>query len=533
MRVRNLPTLAAAVVVLQATMASAAMIVQESFYVANPANPAMGEYSPGDIAAGSTYQNPDTLGSAGSSWVGCQTSSAAGTVLIQAVPEGLTYPGASATGGSAVFQWPTSIAGDRGIKRSLTTDYNLNSPVYYISGLMSFDDNFSTATTATAYTSFTNTEDTYDNRSNTASPGEVIFGVQWGFQGNGAGGVNAMMRLRSASSPYPIINAILAENIVSGTHQFVFKVEPDISGSLDRVTAWLNPTSLASEAAAGTPVVGTYRNWGSSYPAKTLAIKGWDVGADAAIGFDEFRFGTSWEALFGGPESYPPEQHIGFREGVDGYEHVGSYLAGWNTTANLGDRDVMVVGCIGNGQRIARTVLGWDLSTIPENAMITGASLTLTPNELTGEADGGDIQLWSLVTDEPMDETEVTWNRIRAGLNWDTAGGGDNLDELLGTVAWPGSTSERQVFSTEALVAAVQDAVDNSNMLQMLLLAPTAEALSGSGQDFARLVWHSDDASALANRPLLTVTYMIPEPTSAVLLALAALAGLLVRRRRR
>ena len=507
--------LAAIVVVLHAATASAAMIVQESFYIADPANPAMREYAVGNIAGGSTFQNPNTIGSAGAAWQGP-------TGVIKAVAQGLAYPGASATGGSAEFKYTEM----RSIKRLLTTDYDLNSPAYYISGLMSFDANFSTDTTATAYTSFTNIEDTNDNWLNTTSPGSVIFGVQWGFQGNGAGGVNAMMRLRASTSGNPIVNEILAEDIGAGTHQFVFKVEPDISGSADRVTAWLNPTSLASEAVAGTPIVGTYANWGIAHQVKTLTLKGGAIGANAAVGFDEFRFGTSWESLFSAPE-----QHIGLRQGVDGYQHLGTQLTAGNPDHNIGNLATMSVGRHSSvSLDKLRSVLGWDLSAIPQGAVITGASLTLTPDSLVGSPDVGDVELWSLVTDQPMVESQVTWNEIRSDLDWATPGGDDNLGMLLATTPWLTSETDLdpRVFSTPALVDAVQDALDQGVPLEMLLRSPAAEAISGSS-NFIR--WHSDDATTSAYRPLLTITY-IPEPSGAMLLALAALAGLMCRRRR-
>ncbi len=508
MRSHAFAKLAALVVMLYPVTASAAMIVQESFYVANPANPAMGEYTVGNIAGGGTFQNPNTIGSAGAAWQGP-------TGVIKAVAQGLAYPGASATGGSAEFKHTEM----RSIKRLLTTDYDLNSPVYYISGLMSFDANFGTDTTATAYTSFTNIEDTNDNWLNTTSPGSVIFGVQWGFQGNGAGGVNAMMRLRASTSGNPIVNEILAEDIGAGTHQFVFKVEPDISGSADRVTAWLNPTSLASEAVAGTPIVGTYANWGIAHQVKTLTLKGGAIGANAAVGFDEFRFGTSWESLFSAPE-----QHIGLRQGVDGYQHLGAQL--WEGRQdNQGTISTMAVGRISSTEKI-RSVLGWDLSDIPEGSTITGASLSLSSYTNNGDLGViGNIELRRLTNTDPMVESEVTWDLIKTGTSWDTAGGDYASDVLLGTAT--AATNATMFFSTDALIEAVQDSLDQGIRLEMILLSPSAE--NASTQNFLR--FHSDDATTSAYRPLLTVTY-IPEPGTALLLALAALAGLLVRWRR-
>jgi hypothetical protein len=127
-----------------------------------------------------------------------------------------------------------------------------------------------------------------------------------------------------------------------------------------------------------------------------------------------------------------------------------------------------------------------------------------------------------------MVESEVNWQEISNGVSWDTDGG--DLGALLGVV--DGFTASNtnmspRVFSTDELVAAVQDSLDNGIALEMILLSPSTESINS--REFVR--WHSDDASTLAYRPLLTITY-IPEPSGAMLLALAALAGLLVRWRR-
>ncbi|MDY0165364.1 MAG: DNRLRE domain-containing protein [Thermoguttaceae bacterium] len=507
-----------------AATASAAMIVQESFYIADPANPAMGEYAAGLVAGGGIFQNPSTIGSMGLAWQG-GAGSTSGTGVITAVAQGLTYSGASATGGSARFLHTSTLTDPRTVKRALTTGYDLDSPVYYMSGLMSFDANFSTATTATAYMSFTNTEDTFDNRSSTSSPSTIILGTQWGFQGNGAGGVDAMMRVRG-HNPTDIVNVVLASDINPGTYQFVFKVEPNYAGgSPDYVTAWLNPASLASEAAAGAPVAaGVYSNWvpgGSnpSYIVDTLTLKGWNLGANAAVGFDEFRFGTSWNDLF-----CAPEQHIGLRQGVDGYQHLGAQL--WEgRTDNQGTISTMAVGRVSTTAAI-RSVLGWDLSAIPEGSTITGASLTLNSSTVSGQLSNiGTIELRSLTNAVAMIENEVTWDLIRTGTDWDTPGGDYDSSVLLGMIT--PAENATFVMSTDELVGAVQSALDGKGVLEMILLAPDAEALGTV--NFLR--FHSDDASTLALRPLLTVTY-IPEPSAVMLLALAAVASLMFRRRR-
>lgn len=292
--------IASAAKVFIGTVVQAAPIIQESFYTGTPTVPAAGEYNAGLIAGGGVYQNPDTLGSVGSAWQG-------NTGTIQVESTGLSVPGIHAHNGGLRFQHSVSLPDDRAIKRLVRNDYDLDNSTYYMSGLMSFDSNFGVGVTgpdnsvSTAYTSFTNTEDTNDNRSTTPDPGSgagLVLGVQWGFQGNGSGGVNAMLRLRNTSGD--IENVVLQPGVTPDDYHFVVKVEPNVTTSRDRVTAWLNPADVSSEAAAGTPTLGpqNFAAWvpGGADPTRiveALTYKAWDVGANAKVRFDEFRFGTS------------------------------------------------------------------------------------------------------------------------------------------------------------------------------------------------------------------------------------------------
>lgn len=230
------------------------------------------------------------------------------TGTIRANATGLTYPHLVATGGTARFSHTVSLQAPRRIGRDVVTTYDMGRSVYYMSGLMSFDSLFGTnlysgtdSTQSTAYTGIMNQSDENDHSQDTPNPGAgsgLVLGPQWGFQGDGAGGVNAMLRLRATNGN--IVNRVLATGINPGTHLWVMKIEPDVSGNSDRITVWFDPSDLSSEAAAGAPTLqGLYSYWTQDgIPSRLidfLVFQATNAGANAAVGYDQVAFGETWQ----------------------------------------------------------------------------------------------------------------------------------------------------------------------------------------------------------------------------------------------
>ena len=150
---------------------------------------------------------------------------------------------------------------------------------------MSFDENFSASPDAVAMTGLLNAEEGAD------VPWTI--GLQWGFQGNGSG-VDAVLRCRNYESPdYPVLTEVLAPDIEIGTHLFVMKVIRDVSGAVDQVSVWFDPSDLWSEANSGSPDVrDSYACWleplsDPNRPLDTLVLSVTDAGDGASVIFDE------------------------------------------------------------------------------------------------------------------------------------------------------------------------------------------------------------------------------------------------------
>jgi len=501
----------------------AATIMQDSFLAGAPAVPAAGEYIYGDLA-GNHLQNPATMGFS-EAWAG-------NTGTIEAKASGLDYAATTSRGGGVEFSHTESLEDIRYVRRYFDSDYNLESNVYYMAGLMSFDELFGTnlhenkpsSTQSTAYTQVVNRSDTYDHSTNTSDPGSgsgLRLGVQWGFQGDGAGGVNAMTRMRDTNGD--IVNTVLASGVAPGMHLFVSKIEPNISGSADRVTVWFDPTDVSSETAAGTPAFAptNMSNWvpggaDATRIVQALVFSATNVGANATVGYDEVVFGETWEDLFTAPETthqrfqeWGEEQHVAaeLRELATDVE-TGTEVGG----RKLGDgHDEMLVGIAEGGIGKLRAAMAFDLSRIPENATVTAAHLALKAKRFDIQGTGvEDISLFALTDPVDMVESEVCWNRPAEGADdWD--GGTFDAESPLVTISGytEAGTTETRIFpSSEAFLQAVETARQKgSKSLELIVASPDTEALTDGVRNFVGF-W-SDDASSGSYRPVLTLDYTL------------------------
>lgn len=247
------------------TSAFAELIVYEGFDAA---------YTVGNI----TGQNVAATGLTGA-W-------ATNTATISVAAAGLNYPGLYTKDQSARFTWSYDLSDSvRHAYRALSP-YE-ESDVYYLSGLMSFSASFATDANSYAWMGFL------------SSTSEIeAFGVQWGFQGNGNGGVDAVVRVRDFAGGSTMNDYVVLKDVTPGAHLFVVKVEPDVTSNFDRVSVWLDPADLSSETTAGAP---TWRQnalvWvpgNPSYLVDTLVLKSFSVGAGTVVGYDEARMGGNW-----------------------------------------------------------------------------------------------------------------------------------------------------------------------------------------------------------------------------------------------
>lgn len=208
----------------------------------------------------------------------------------------------------------------------------------------------------------------------------------------------------------------------------------------------------------------------------------------------------------------PETGHVLLREGVSGYRHVAAEL---REESEGGDRklgvghDEMLVGVCETGIGRLRAALSFDLSMIPEGAVITHVRLTLAPKRFTLAAGSpvgmGEIGLFALTHETDMVESEVCWNRPAAGAAWT----GGEFDPGAPLVTVPGydapDLTPVEFAATDAFLAAVESALTKpGKSLELVVASPSTEPLT-DGRHF--IGFWSDDAAELSNRPLLTIHY--------------------------
>jgi hypothetical protein len=230
---------------------------------------------------------------------------------------------------------------------------------------------------------------------------------------------------------------------------------------------------------------------------------------------------------------------IQYRQGVfpnGSYSHLGSELRQTSPNNNWGGSDLIRSG--NSSGNFLRTVLGFDLTGITSDMVITSVSLQMHVNSQAGL--GAVVEAHRLTNSISMIEgtgndavhpTGVTWNRIQnngsSDILWANAGGDFDSTVLSSVSATSGDGVFYTFASSPAFVAAAQDAlVSDGGLLEFILYSPNAEAVFA--ENFVR--WDSDDASESTFRPLLSVSY-VPEPTAAALAGLGGLWLLRVRRR--
>lgn len=261
--------------------------LHECFKVATPG--AHGEYAPGPLL--DTNPSPRVSRFLGS-WVQGRGSH---PECFEVVPTGLNYPDMGTHGGAVRFRSATPISGTESVLREFdATDVTVEDYTFYLAGLMSFDENFSTATSAMALTGLLNGEE--------GSGLPYTIGLQWGFRGNGAGGVDAVLRYRDNSSSYPVVTDVIGENLDPGTHLFVMRVDVDaITSVTDNVMVWLDPLDVWAEGPRTVSLnTACWLKPEEGNPQRlvdTLVLSVTNVGANAEVLFDEIRMTKTWTRM--------------------------------------------------------------------------------------------------------------------------------------------------------------------------------------------------------------------------------------------
>jgi len=184
--------------------------------------------------------------------------------------------------------------------------------------------------------------------------------------------------------------------------------------------------------------------------------------------------------------------------GVDTYIYSGSKNSKYGTAVDMG------VGEDNNSSnKIARGLIKFDLSSIPANATITTATLSLwTSSDLSSNT--RTIRVYRLKTS--FQESQATWNGPATGVSWQTSGASGSNDRESAAI---GSVS---VLSNEALNQEKQIVLQPARIQEMVsgAFANRGFILVADTEQNDRFNYRTSDSTGINQRPRLVVQYSLP-----------------------
>ncbi|MCI0555385.1 MAG: DNRLRE domain-containing protein [Anaerolineae bacterium] len=203
----------------------------------------------------------------------------------------------------------------------------------------------------------------------------------------------------------------------------------------------------------------------------------------------------------------PLQQGGTYSSQPDATEGLDTYLLSTSPTTNNGGGVWMGVGESNNAtNRYARALIKFDLPSIPANAVITSATLSLwTANDLSDT--DRTIRVYRLK--RAFDESQATWNVASTGVNWEAAGasGANDRESVeigsLQILANEAIAVEKQIPLTPAKIQELVDGTFTSN--GFIIVADT--------ELNDRFDYKTSDASSASQRPKLVIQYTLSSST--------------------
>jgi|WetSurMetagenome_2_1015567.scaffolds.fasta_scaffold15273_9 hypothetical protein len=180
-------------------------------------------------------------------------------------------------------------------------------------------------------------------------------------------------------------------------------------------------------------------------------------------------------------------------------------------TSNYGTFVYWLVGHYTTDSRKRRSLIKFDISSIPAGAVISGGTLAVT-FQADNAGVGGTIcayrQLKNWVSGT------ATWNKYDASNNWTTAGGFDAADceqSESGSATFTASETLNTVKNIPISTSKISEWVSSGTANYGFLLKTTVENNN-------LYQYHSTEATTAGYRPTLTITYTEPSSSGYTLI---------------
>jgi len=180
------------------------------------------------------------------------------------------------------------------------------------------------------------------------------------------------------------------------------------------------------------------------------------------------------------------------------------YIFSAAATTNYGTSTEMGIGEANVATNIiGRSLLKFDLSSIPANATITSVTLSLWPNT-DYSSNTRTIRVYRLKV--PFNESQATWNTRATGSNWQTAGASgvnDRESLAIGSVqilANEPLNTEKQISLSPAQI---QELIDGTFTNNGFIIIADTELNDG-------FTYKTSDHATASQRPRLVIQYTVP-----------------------
>lgn len=180
---------------------------------------------------------------------------------------------------------------------------------------------------------------------------------------------------------------------------------------------------------------------------------------------------------------------------------IDSWIQSNVATRNNGSTTDLCIGEWDGGSASCKSLLKFDLSSIPLGAVIVSAVLTLTYNGVEYSGNSRTVQAFRIKRN--WVENQVTWNVFSTGNNWQTAGasGADDIEStVIGSYSITASPSG--TYSMSLTASLVQEWIDGTFTNNGILLQTDA-------QNNDQVFYHSSAAATSTNRPKLVIEYIL------------------------
>jgi hypothetical protein len=203
-----------------------------------------------------------------------------------------------------------------------------------------------------------------------------------------------------------------------------------------------------------------------------------------------------------------------FQHGVSGpanTANIDTKMRMGQATTNFGSDPELHVGVTNGADKIYRTIMAFDLSSIPSTATVTACTLRINVTQRTNPTAGRITRLcggshW--LDGNGQSESQATWNVSKTGTNWQQAGAGlagtcgagaDYTSTGQVTYTPPGGTG---LFTFPDVKTLCQDAITNQSGWLRLRIKQDSESTQSN-----LIMFDSSDAGTASNRPRLSVTW--------------------------